>query len=118
MSAWFAKYGKVIPLFLGAIVLVVQTAMSDGVLALDEKIAIALAIVGAVNTYIVPNLSAGLGKYAKAFVQAAVPVLTGLSGWMIDGMSQSDWWALVITAATAAGVLVFPAQQHPAGGNP
>lgn len=113
MGEWFARYGKVIPLFLGGIILVVQQAMSDNMLELDEKIAIALAVVGAVNVYVVPNLVGGLGLYAKGFVQASVAVLTGLSGWMIGGMDVNDWWALLIAAATAAGVLVFPSLKHP-----
>lgn len=113
MSAWFAKYAKTIPLFVGGIVLVVQAALSDNVIVLDEKIAISLAVVGALNTYIVPNLTGGLGHFAKGLVASSTAVLTGLSGWLIDGMSQSDWWALLISAATAAGVLVLPSQKHP-----
>lgn len=115
MNAWFAKYAKVLPLMAGGIVLVVQAALSDNVVNLDEKIAISLAVVGAVNTYIVPNLVGGIGRYAKGIVNATTAVLIGLAGWMVNGMSAADWWALLIAAATAAGVIVLPSVKHPDG---
>jgi len=113
MRSWFQVYGKVIPLFLGSIFLVVQSAVSDDVVTGDEKIQIALIVVGGIVTYIVPNLVGGIAHFAKGITSAAIAVLTGLSGWLVDGMSTSDWWNLLIAAATAAGVLVLPSVKHP-----
>jgi hypothetical protein len=113
MTDWFARYGKTIPLFIGAIVLVIQQAVADNSIDSGDRILIGLAIVGAVTTYIVPNLTGGIGLFAKGITSAAFAILTGLTGWLIDGMAVSDWWALLIAAATAAGVMVFPSQKHP-----
>jgi hypothetical protein len=113
MNDWFQRYGKVIPLFVGAIVLVIQQALADNSIDSADRILIGLAIVGAVTTYIVPNLTGGVGLFAKGITSSAFAVLTGLTGWLAGGMSSSDWWALLIAAATAAGVMVFPSQKHP-----
>lgn len=114
--SWFTKHGKSIALILGALATVVTTALTDNMVEVDEQIAIGVALANAVLVYLVPNLTAGIAKYAKGVVSVVLAVLTGLSGWMINGMAPSDWWALLVAAATAAGVVLLPSQQHQTSG--
>lgn len=102
---WFAA--------LGAVLVVVATTLSDNRIEVDEAIAIGVAAVNAATVYVVPNLDSGIGKYAKAICSGLLAVLTGLAGWMVGGMSGADWINLVLAFATAAGVLVASAPQHP-----
>lgn len=118
MTDWFARYGKVIPLILGVIILPVQQALGDDVFDTADKIRVGLAIVGAVVTYVAPNLTGGVAVVTKGLTSAAFAVLNGLTGWLVDGMTASDWWSLLIAAAVAAGVLVLPSQKHPTAPQP
>lgn len=109
MRDWFSLYGKALALVLGAVAMVIQTLGWD---TTEDKIAIGIALVGGIVTYVVPNLTGGIAKFAKAITSAAMAVFTGLSGWLIDGMSTDDWVNLLIAALVAAGVLILPSVKH------
>lgn len=114
MQAWFAKYGKSLALFVGAVIVVVKNVLGDGSISGNEWFIIAAAVVGGVTTYIVPNLSTGLGKYAKAITYAASIVIGALPAILPGGVSPAEWFNLIVLVATNVGVIVLPAQQHPA----
>lgn len=115
MNAWFAKYGKSLALFAGALVLVVQNVLSDGGITGNEWFILATAVVGGVSTYLVPNLTGGLGKYAKAITFAASILIGAIPSILPDGITPTEWFNLVVLLATQAGVIVLPSQQHPTG---
>jgi len=104
-----SKYAKAIVAILTAGVSVVVTAMGDNVLDGPELVGVAIAVLTAVGVYLVPNLSSGAAKYAKAIVaivgtvlQAALPLLT-------EGDITATGWLLILLAALGAlGVGVVP----------
>jgi hypothetical protein len=107
-----SKYAKAIVAILTAAATVLATAITDNFVTLDERLGIALAIVNAVAVYLVPNLSAGVGRYAKLIValvgtglQAALPLI-------VDGGFPPSAWLLVLVAALGAvSVGIVPNRQ-------
>lgn len=107
-----SKYAKAIVAILTAGATVLATAITDNFVTLDERFGIALAIVNAVAVYLVPNLSAGVGRYAKLIValvgtglQAALPLI-------VDGTFPPSAWLLVLVAALGAvSVGIVPNRQ-------
>lgn len=107
-----SKYAKAIVAILTAAATVLATAITDNFVTLDERLGIALAIVNAVAVYLVPNLSAGVGRYAKLIValvgtglQAALPLI-------VDGTFPPSAWLLVLVAALGAvSVGIVPNRQ-------
>lgn len=97
-----SKYSKAIVAILTAAATVLATAITDNFVTLDERFGIVLAIVNAIAVYLVPNLSAGVGRYAKLIValvgtglQAALPLI-------VDGTFPPSAWLLVLVAALGA----------------
>jgi hypothetical protein len=111
---WSSGYAKAVFAVLGAVLVVVSSALTDNIVNLDERVAIAVALVNAVTTYVIPNLSSGVARHAKSIAAGLLAVLAGLTGWMVDGMSYADWVNLVIAFATAAGIFLAPAPKHAA----
>ncbi|WP_460701735.1 hypothetical protein, partial [Myceligenerans halotolerans] len=96
------RYAKAIVAILTAALGVLVTALTDDVVTLVEVFGIAIALVSAVSVYLVPNLSDGVGRYAKAIVavvgtalQAAVPLAT-------EGTITTSGWLLILLAALGA----------------
>lgn len=111
MREWFARYGKSLALFAGAVVVVIKAVLPDGV-QVDEWFMIASAVVGGVATYIVPNLTGGMGRYAKALTYAAGIVIGALPAALMGGITPTEWVDLAVLVAANLGVVVLPAQQH------
>lgn len=111
---WNSGYMKSVFAALGAVLVVAASALTDNHVNADEAVAIGIAVVNAVTTYIIPNLSAGSAEFAKTVTAGLLAVLTGLTGWLVDGMSGADWINLVIAFGTAAGIFLAPAAKHPA----
>lgn len=110
--------GKAVLAVVGAALVLLNTALDPlGVggagIATDEWVSIASGILGAVGVYIVPNLSATSGAYAKTVISGVVAVLGSLTMWLVDGMSPSDWVSLVLLFGTTVGVFLAPAPKHP-----
>lgn len=107
-----SKYAKAIVAILTAAATVLATAITDNFVTLDERLGIALAIVNAIAVYLVPNLNAGVGRYAKLIValvgtglQAALPLI-------VDGTFPPSAWLLVLVAALGAvSVGIVPNRQ-------
>lgn len=97
-----SRYAKAIVAILTAAATVLVTALADSVVDLSEGLGVAVAIVNAVAVYLIPNLSAGVGRYAKLIVavvgtaiQAAVPLV-------VDGSISGSSWLLILLAALGA----------------
>lgn len=74
----------------------------DGGFSNVELINIAIAIVGAIGVYYVPN--AANGPLAKSVVAGLMAVLTLAVNLIADGVTLSEWLQLAIAAAGALGV--------------
>jgi len=97
-----SKYSKAIVAILAAGLTVLAAALTDGVVVLDERFGIALAIVNAVAVYLVPNLSAGPGRYAKAIVAVVGTALQAAIPLIVNGSLPASSWLLVLIAALGA----------------
>lgn len=97
-----SRYAKAFVAILTAVLAVLVTALTDNTVTLVEGLGIGVAGLTAVSVYLVPNLDAGAGKYAKVIVavvgtaaQAAVPLV-------VDGAFPPSAWLLVALAALGA----------------
>jgi hypothetical protein len=97
-----SMYAKAIVAILTAVLTVLAAALTDGVVVLDERLGIGLALVNAMAVYLVPNLPSGVGRYAKAIVavfgtalQAAIPLI-------VNGTLPASSWLMVLIAALGA----------------
>lgn len=106
-------YAKSIVMVIAAGIGILTAALSDGVVSATEFVNIAIAIVTAIGVYIVPNLDAGVGKYAKTIVAAvgaglsALIVILGTNlGWA--DVSSSDWLNVLLAALAAVGLYIVP----------
>lgn len=92
------------------VAMIVATGLSAAIVALTgdstfsnvEYINIAIAVVGAVGVFYVPN--AHDGPVAKAVVATLMAVLTLAVNLIVDGVSLSEWLQLAVAALGALGV--------------
>lgn len=104
-----SKYAKALVAIAIAVVGVLVVAQQDSVVDTSEWLGITAQFLFAVGVYLIPNLPAGLGRYAKLViailgtaVQATIPLL-------IDGRLGSSGIMLVVLAAlSSAGVGIVP----------
>lgn len=83
-----------------------------------ELINTLLLLLSAVTVYVVPNLTASVGKYAKGIVAVGTAVATLLVSLFADGsyaLDTAEWIQLIIAGLGALGVVGLPAPQYPAG---
>lgn len=99
-------YLKSIAAVVGAAVVTVHQLVADGSpWTLVRTLMVVLAMLGALTVYVVPNLAAGVGAFAKEFVafgtagvEAAIPLLD-------DGViTGNEWLVVAIAVMTVAGV--------------
>lgn len=89
-----------------AVLTAIYAALTDGGIDSQEWIVIAGTAVGAFGVYVVPNLSAGVGYYAKgvvAFLTAGLPVLYVV---LPGGLTQAETIEVVLAGLAAIGVTV------------
>lgn len=99
---------------------IVATAVSAAIVALTgdgafsnvELINIAIATVGAIGVFYVPNASNG--PVAKAVVATLMAVLTLAVNLIADGVTLSEWLQLVVAALGALGVYAVRNDPRPA----
>lgn len=84
------------------------TALADTALSVEEIWNLVIVVVGAITIYLVPNLPAGVGRYAKttaAFITAfAVALLSFLTG----GITVTEWLQILLAAFAGIGVYIVP----------
>src|SRR5687768_14088661 len=107
-----SKYSKAIVAILTAALTVLAAALTDGVVVLDERFGIGLALANALAAYRVPNLPAGVGRYAKALVAVVGTALQAALPLIINGTLPASSWLLVLIAALGAlSVGIVPNRQ-------
>lgn len=99
---------KAIVAAIGAVLVVIASALTDNQVNADEGIAIGTAVLNAFLVYISPNLSVSSAKFSKTIIAGGLAVLSALASYLVDGLSAADIINLVILFATAAGVLGLP----------
>jgi hypothetical protein len=102
-----SQYRSALVAVLGAILMALYSALNgDNHVAPDEAIQIGIAAVTAFIVWNSANTTAW--QYAKPIAAAILAVLNGLAANWTGGISSAEWVNLIIAAATAAGILVFP----------
>jgi|SRR5437764_1032166 len=108
------NYSKALGMVAATVLSAVLAAMVGGHITTTGWINVALAGVGAVSVAIVPNLNAGVGRYAKASVAVATAVLTLLVSLIDGGLTTAEILQLVIAGLGAVGVVALPGPQFSA----
>jgi cadmium resistance protein CadD (predicted permease) len=107
------KYTKAIVTILAAGLGIFVFSNSDGVVTPVEYVNIGIALLTAVTTYLIPNLTGAVSKYAKtivAFGGAALTALAILVAHSADwsGVSSNDWLGILLAGLAAIGVYILP----------
>lgn len=115
-----SNYSKAIVLIISAGMSIYISASSDGVVSPLDYTNIVIAILTAVTVYLVPNLSTGIAKYAKAIIAfagaaaTAVATIVGTSAnW--DGVTTNDWLSVLLAGLAAVGLFIVPNTQRGSG---
>jgi hypothetical protein len=87
--------------------------LSDGMTNV-EWILLASIGLGAISTGVVPNLTAGMAKYAKPIVAGFLAALGLLVTLLSDGVTTSEWIMVALAWLNAVGIIPLPAPQFPA----
>jgi hypothetical protein len=97
-----SHYAKAIVYIALAVVGVLVTALTDDVVTTSELVNVAIIGVGAVATYLVPNLPEGPGGFLKAVVAVA------LQSFLTDGITTAEWLQIAVAAFAGIGVYIVP----------
>lgn len=103
--------GKAILMVVGIIVSAIVAATTDGVFTGPEIVNVVLVGFGAGGVWLVPNLSYGVAKYAKAIIAMMFAAGTLAVDLIGDGLTWSEGWQLVVAAVAAVGVIIPKAPQ-------
>ena len=108
MNPTLKLYAKsIIYIALTAITFLV-TAAADELLTLDEVLNLVVIVLGAVVVYLVPNLPAGVGAYAKTIAAFATAAVIALLSFLTDGVTLTEWLQVLLAAFAGVGVYIVP----------
>lgn len=83
----------------------VYAALTDGGVDNREWVVVAYTVVGAIGVYIVPNLDAGPGKYAKSAVAFLTAGLAALQVVVQGGLTTAEMIEVLLAGAAAVGLV-------------
>lgn len=108
--------GKAVSQLVATILAAVVPLLVDGSLSKLELLNLGLLLLSTLLVTVVPNLSAGVAKYAKEAVAIGLAVLTLLVTFVGAGthLGASEWIQLALAALGAIGVIGFSAPKFPA----
>jgi hypothetical protein len=107
-------YSKALAQVVATVLTALLPLFVDGHLSAVEIINLCIIGASAIGVAIVPNLSAGVAKYAKSILAVIGAVLVLLTSYISDGVLSGDEIVqLVVAAFGALGVYALPAPQHP-----
>jgi peptidoglycan/LPS O-acetylase OafA/YrhL len=101
-------YAKAILYVALAAVTVLVTALTDNHVSVEELLNLAIVLLGAIVTYLVPNLDEGVRRYAKGIVACLTAALVALASFLTGGVTLSEWMQVVVAALAAVGVVIVP----------
>lgn len=97
----------------GAVVVAVHELLDQGAWTVANTLLVLLALLGAVTVYVVPELTEGVGAWAKSFVAVAVAGVETAVPFVGDNVvSGSEWLLIVMAVLTAGGVPLAPGPRH------
>lgn len=97
---------KALGMVLVAVLTYIWAALTDGGVDRQEWIVATYTLVGAVGVYIVPNLSVGVGRYAKGIVAVLTAGLAVLQVVVVGGLTQAELIEVVLAGLAAIGLTV------------
>lgn len=99
-------YLKSLAAVVGAAIVTVHQLTADGSpWTFVRTLMVLLTVFGAITIYIVPNLAAGVGAYAKEFVALGTAGVEVTIPLLDDGVVTGNEWLLIaIGIMTAAGI--------------
>lgn len=100
------KYLKFILAIVATVLTGLVAAYTDGHISNTEWINVAIAGVGAAAVFAAPNVPGAM--YTKSIIAVLTAVLTALSSYISDGISQAEMMQLVVIALAALGVYAVP----------
>ena len=104
-------YIKYLVAILTVLVAGLAAAIADGSLSVEEGINLGIITLGAVATYLIPNLPEGIGQYAKLIVQALTAGLVLLVTLLVGGVTLGEW--LQVGAAILGAFTVYAVPNAP-----
>lgn len=104
-------YAKYLAAVATVIVAGAGAALADNTITTAETVNLAIIGLGAVLTYVVPNLETGVGRYAKMLVQAFTAGAVLLQSSLIDGVTAGEW--LQVAAAVLGTFTVYALPNYP-----
>lgn len=103
-----SHYTKFIVAALGIVLGALAAALGDNLITVDEAVNLVIVALGAVATYIVPNLETGIRRYSKLIVGALTAGVTLLASLTSDGITLSEWLMVGAAIFTAFTTYVLP----------
>lgn len=101
-------YAKSIVYIALTAVMFLITALTDDTLTVEEILNLAVAVIGAVVVYAVPNFSSTVGRYAKTIATAVTAGILLAISFLTDGISLVEWMQIGVAALAAIGVYIVP----------
>lgn len=92
---------------IAAVVAGIIPLLVDGTISPTEWVSSGTILLAALVLYVVPNLTEGPAKYAKAIVATGSAVAVLLTNFFADGsygLTTSEWLQLLVAALGAVGV--------------
>ncbi len=102
------KYAKSIVYIALTAVMFLITALSDDALSVEELLNLAVAVIGAVVVYAVPNFPSTVGRYAKTIATALTAGILLAISFLTDGISLTEWMQIGVASLAAIGVFIVP----------
>jgi len=98
------KYAKAVPVVLAAVVIFLQSGISDDGISKQEWLQVAVEAFGAFGVWLTANWAVGsvVDKWAKFITAAGYAGLVALAGFLVDENLSSSELTNVIIAAVAA----------------
>jgi hypothetical protein len=87
-----------------AVLTYLYSALTDGGVDRAEWMVTLNTLLGAFVVWVVPNMSAGIGRYAKAIAAAGSAGLSVLAVAVVGGLTQAELIEVVLAAAAAIGL--------------
>jgi hypothetical protein len=89
-----------------AVLTYVYAALTDGGVDSQEWVVIVYTAVGAIGVYVVPNLSTGVGRFAKGAVAFLTAGLAALQVAVQGGLTLAELIEVLLAGAAAVGLTV------------
>lgn len=109
---WIRANVKWLGPFLAAIVQAVRPVFISGQhYTLPQWVSVAVLLMTAASTYVVPNVEQGIAVYAKAIVTLLIATAASYLQVAPGGISRADVWTIGTAAAAVIWAFIWPTTQ-------